>query len=167
MTENRRLLQEMADREAIREQLYNYCRAVDRMDAKLGEQVWHEDGTADYGAEVYRGDGRGFINFVNGAHSRLLAHAHRITNIIIQLDGDRAESEAYYQSSLRMERDGELLEMQVSGRYLDRWCRRDGRWAIDHRLAVRDFDSIAPVEPMSSGSDGSRDRHDPSYDFLA
>lgn len=159
-------LRELADREAIRQQIYNYCRAVDRMDAALGYRVWHEDGTADYGESVYCGSGRGLIDHVNGVHGHLLAHSHQVTNIIIQLDGDRAASEAYHIACLRMEREGQLLEMRVCGRYLDRWSRREGHWAIDHRTMIRDIDSIMPVTALSKTGTGSRDRSDPSYQFL-
>ena len=29
--------------------LKRYCRAMDRIDARLGYSVWHDDGLADYG----------------------------------------------------------------------------------------------------------------------
>ncbi|AMO70593.1 nuclear transport factor 2 family protein [Sphingorhabdus sp. M41] len=153
-------------REEIGQQIYNYCRAVDRLDAALGYAVWHEDGTADYGEAVYQGTGHGFIDFVIAAHGQMLAHSHQVTNVIIELDGDMAASEAYHFANLRMERDGQLIEMRVCGRYLDRWSRRDGRWAIDHRLTIRDFDSAGPVMAMSQSTLGSRDLSDPSYEFL-
>jgi len=159
-------LRELADREAIRQQIYNYCRAVDRMDAPLGYRVWHEDGTADYGSDVYQGIGRGFIDHVNTVHGHLLTHSHQVTNIIIQLDGDKATSEAYHIACLRMEREGQLMEMRVCGRYLDKWSRRDGVWAIDHRDMVRDLDSIQPVTALSKTDISARDRSDPSYNFL-
>jgi len=48
-------------------------------------------------------------------------------------------------------------------RYLDRWSRRAGRWAIDHRVWVLDFDEQdRPVTARPPGG-GSRDRSDPSY----
>lgn len=154
---------DLADREAIRDQLANYCRAVDRLDAALGYAVWHEDGTADYGEGGYRGNGRGFIDYVISVHGRLLAHSHQITNVLIHLDGDKAASEAYHFACLHMERDGQLIEMRVEGRYLDQWSRRDGRWGIDHRLTIRDCDTVGSVTALSTDSAGSRDRQDPSY----
>jgi hypothetical protein len=157
---------ELADREAIREQLYNYCRAVDRLDAPLGYAVWHPEGTADYGAEVYQGSGHGFIDHVIAVHGHLLAHSHQITNVLIRLDGDKAASEACHIACLHMLREGQLIEMRVQGRYCDHWSRRDGRWAIDHRLTIRDLDSVGPVTALSTTSAGSRDRSDPSYRFL-
>jgi hypothetical protein len=156
-------LREVSDRQEISDQIFRYCRAMDRIDRELGYAVWHEDGTADYGESVYQGSGRGFVDQVCIQHAHLLCHSHQVTNIIIELDGDRAGSEAYVTARLRIRRDGKLLQMVVLSRYVDRWSRRDGRWAIDHRLAVMDMDEIREVTPMKEHDTARRDRGDPSY----
>ena len=58
------------------------------------------------------------------------------------------------------------MQMTVWSRYIDRWSRREGRWALDHRLTVRDFDEIREVVPMKEHEIGRRDRSDPSYGVL-
>jgi hypothetical protein len=156
-------LQEVADRQAITDQLYRYCRAMDRIDHELGYSIWHADGTADYGKDVFQGTGRGFIDHVCRQHSGLLHHSHQVTNIIIELDGDRAGSEAYVTATLRMKREGELLQMTVLSRYIDRWSKRERRWAIDHRVTVMDMDEIRKVAPMKEHGVARRDHGDPSY----
>jgi ketosteroid isomerase-like protein len=158
-------LQEVADRQAITDQIYRYCRAMDRIDHELGYSIWHEDGTADYGEAVFVGTGRGFVDHVCAQHVQMLVHSHQVTTVVIELDGDHAASEAYVTARLRMERGGKLLQMEVLSRYLDRWSRRDGRWAIDHRQTVMDMDEIREVTPMKS-HEVRRDRSDPSYQFL-
>lgn len=160
------LLQQVADRQAITDQIYRYCRAMDRIDHELGYAVWHDDGTADYGAEVYQGTGRGFIDHVCRQHAQLLTHSHQVTNVVIELDGDRAGSESCVTATLRMEREGRLMQMTVLSRYIDRWSRREGRWAIDHRVTVIDMDEIREVTPMKNHTRGTRDRNDPSYEVL-
>jgi len=155
----------LADRHAVTDLIYLYCRAVDRLDHKLGYSIWHDDGTADYGAKVYKGSGRGLVDFVIGEHAKTLGHSHQVTNVILELDGDRAASESYHIAALRVRRDEQLHEITVHGRYLDRWSKRDGRWGIDHRTTIRDFDDIRPVLPLSVTT-GSRDRSDPSYAIL-
>jgi hypothetical protein len=75
--------------QAIADKIYRYARSVDRIDEKLGYTVWHEDGTADYGADIYQGSGRGFIDRCCESHRHALSHSHRMTNVIIDLDGDR------------------------------------------------------------------------------
>jgi SnoaL-like domain len=153
------------DREAITDQIYRYCRAMDRMDHELGYSIWHDDGTADYG-DAYQGLGRGFIDHVCKQHAGLIMHAHQMSNIIIEIDGAKAGSESYVTATLRMMRDGRLMQMMVWSRYVDRWSKREGRWALDHRIAIMDMDEIRDVIPMKDHQRASRDRSDPSYSVL-
>lgn len=82
------------DIEQIRQVVYLYCRSMDRMDVELGYSVWHEDGEADYGDAIYKGSGRGFIDFVTATHANLVCQSHQVSNVIIMLDGDRAQAKA-------------------------------------------------------------------------
>jgi hypothetical protein len=154
------------DRQAIAQQIYLYCRAMDRMDVSLGYSIWHEDGEADYGEAIFQGSGYGFIDFVNGSHADTHAHSHQVTNLIIILDGDRASSESYVTAALRI-MDGKVeKQLTVRGRYLDGWSYRAGRWAIDKRVFVHDFDDVRIVQPTGAPSGGARDTSDPSYAVL-
>ncbi len=155
----------VADRQAITDALHLYARAVDRLDVPLGHALWHADGTADYG-DYYQGSGSGVVDRICADHSGLLAHCHQMTNMVIALDGDRAGSETYCIAALRMQRPDGQMQMSVWTRYVDRWSWRDGRWAMDHRIALREFDEIRPIQPLSAGGMGRRDRGDPSYAVL-
>ena len=157
---------ELVDKQAITEQLYRYCRAVDRIDVPLGHSVFHEDATANYGPTGYQGSGRGAIDWICEAHLHLKAHSHQVTNVLIELDGDRAGSEAYVMAALRGERDGKPFQMQVWARYCDTWSRRDGHWRIDHRDTVIDFDAMSDVAPLHDHQWARRDPQDPSYAVL-
>lgn len=149
--------------EEIRSQLHNYCRAMDRRDDELGYAVWHEDGTADYGADVFQGRGRDFVDQVSSNHLRRTAHSHQLATIGIEVDGGTAVSEAYATVRLVTEAGGRVTEELYVGRYLDRWSCREGRWAIDHRVWVLDFGELdRPVMAPLRGT-GARDRSDPSY----
>jgi hypothetical protein len=159
-------LRELADRFAIADLVHRYCRAVDRLDIALGHSIWHADGVADYGADVYQGDGRGVIDHICSQHRHTLQHSHQVSNLIIELDGERAGSEAYVTATLRVRRDGRLRQITVWGRYVDRWSKRDGRWGLDRRVSIRDFDEIRDVTAMAEHDTGRRDRDDPSYDVL-
>ena len=159
-------LQAVADRQAITDVIYRYCRSMDRIDAELGYTLWHEDGTADYGVDVYQGTGRGFIDHVCAQHRQTLMHSHQVTNVIIELDGDHAGSESCVMANLRIARGDKLMQISVWSRYIDQWSRRNGRWAIDKRIAIIDFDEVREVMPLSKASRGTRDRQDPSYTVL-
>lgn len=157
------VLREIADRQAITDLIYRYCRAVDRLDIPLGHSIWHDNGYADYGVDVYQGDGRGVIDHICAQHLHTLHHSHQVTNIVLDLDDDRAASESYVMAALRIKRGDQLMQMSVWGRYVDQWSRRDGRWGLDKRLSIRDFDEARPVQAMYDHDIGRRDHSDPSY----
>lgn len=156
------------DRDAIIHQIHAYCRSMDRMDVDLGKAVWHDDGVADYGP-VFQGTGHGFIDFVTRAHAAFIAHSHQVANVLVTLDGDRAASESYVTATLRQAQDDRTVQLTIRGRYLDRWSCRDGRWAIDRRVFLHDFDDVREVgiTAMTAASPARRDRADPSYAILS
>ncbi len=158
-------LQGLADRQAITDLLYRYCRSMDRIDAELGYSIWHEDATADYEG-YYQGSGRGFIDAACATHRRAVAHSHQISNIIIELDGDRAGSETYATGTLRLMKRDQLRQLTMWVRYIDQWSRRNGRWGIDKRTQITDFDEIRDITAVSKQERTRRDRNDPSYAVL-
>ena len=155
-----------ADRQTITDLIYRYCRAMDRMDHEQGYAIWHEDGLADYGPEVFQGTGRGFIDWVCESHKHVDAHSHQISNVVIEVDGDRAGSEAYVTANLRQMEGERLINRMFSARYIDRWSKRDGRWAIDRRDCVVDFSELRDVTSLGSDERSARDHNDPSYGVL-
>lgn len=159
-------LEGLLAREAIRRRLHDYCRAMDRRDDELGYAVWHEDGTADYGADVFQGLGRDFVDQVSRNHLRRTAHSHQLATIGIEVDGDTAVSEAYATVRLVTEAADGVSEERFVGRYLDRWSRREGRWAIDHRVWVLDFGEVGRSVGAPLKGTSARDRTDPSYAVL-
>lgn len=156
-------LQDLADRQAIRDLVYTYCRAVDRLDVPLGHSIWHDDGYADYGESYYQGPGKGVIDTICQHHLALLSHSHQVANILIALQGDSAGSESYVTGTMRLMQEERLMHMEVRGRYLDRWEKREGRWGLLHRVVVFDHDEIREVRSMGRESRATRDSSDPSY----
>jgi hypothetical protein len=155
----------MSDERAITDALHRYCRAMDRMDEPLARSIWHAGGTADY-SPMFTGTGDEFVVWVWQAHASFAAHSHQITTVLVEVDRDRAVSEAYVTAVLQTPPvDGRVHEITARGRYLDRWSRRDRRWAIDHRRFVTDLQSSVEVDAMPPG-DGRRDRTDPSYELF-
>jgi len=161
---------DLAAKQAITEVIYHYCRALDRMDRELADTVWHPDGTADYG--FFQGTGAEFLDWVWTQHELVLGHTHRISNVLIEVDGDRAGSEAYVVATLwGASQPGGMspmfTQMVARGRYLDRWSCRDGVWAIDHRLFVEDLMLTSGLngtpKPEPGKARARRDRSDPSY----
>jgi hypothetical protein len=158
-------IEDVVARSEIHAVLMRYCRALDRMDRELASTVWHPNGTADYGG-YFEGTGEAFLDWVWEGHARLDAHAHQITNVLIEVDGDRAASESYVTVVLRGNPAGTgTYAFAEIGRYLDRWERREGRWAIVARVYVADLPDFAGGGATFAESRSRRDRSDPSYTF--
>jgi hypothetical protein len=155
------------DIQAITKQIYVYCRSMDRMDVPLGCTVFHEDATADYGAAIFQGSGHGFVEWVTKGHGELYDHhSHQVTNVIINLDGDRAASESYVTATMRSSAKGQTKEFTARGRYIDCWSCRNGRWAIDARQYIHDFADERDINDAALPAMGRRDHSDLSYDVL-
>jgi hypothetical protein len=159
-------LRALTDRHEITDLIHRYCRSVDRLDVPLGRSIWHEDAIADYGKAIYQGPGRDIIDRICAQHLHTLHHSHQISNILIDLDGDRAGSESYVTATLRLKSGEQLKQMTIWGRYVDTWSRRNGRWGLDKRTFVLDFDELRDAVAMSDRETGRRDRSDPSYSAL-
>jgi len=159
---------QLADKMAIRELVYTYCRAVDRLDVPLGHSIWHDDGHADYGKDFYQGPGKAIIDVICESHLAMTSHSHQVTNILIELDGDKAGSESYIFGTMRFPpAEDKPTQIFVWGRYLDRWEKRDGKWGLVHRQFVYDHDEIREVSPLGQQSAAARDTSDPSYQVLS
>lgn len=126
--------EELAAKQAITEVIYKYCRGLDRMDRELADTVWHPDGTADYGN--FQGTGAQFLDDVREQHQRVLGHTHTVSNILIEVNGDRAASETYvvatlWGSAVPGGMPPMFTEFVARGRYIDTWsCRERG---LGHR----------------------------------
>jgi len=155
-------------KQEITELLYTYCRALDRVDWELLPTVFHPDAFCDYGAELFQGDRDGLARFAHGGHQHSFnAHQHQIGNILIRVEGDRAASEAYCTATFcQSGDDGEPVIKQSYSRYVDRWEKRDGKWAILARKYLHMTDEARRSGRPDLAVQGSRDRNDPSYAFF-
>jgi hypothetical protein len=138
------------------------------MDLALTRSCWHADGSADYRG-LFTGDADALLDWMWKLHARMETHSHQLTNVLIEVNGERAASEAYVTVALRSKGDrAPARDILSRGRYVDRWSRRDGRWAIDHRIYLNDWTTFValPGEPTSPIT-GRRDRDDASYAAFA
>ncbi len=126
-------LQELLDRHDILDCLNRYARGMDRLDRELARSAYHDDAVDDHvGLVGYVDD---FLDWAFGYHNSQIRHQHYITNSSVDLDGDVAHVESYY-FFVGTDRD-EAAPLTVSGgRYIDRFERRDGRWAIADRVCT-------------------------------
>ena len=158
-------LSELGDKAAIRDVLSRYCRGLDRMDKAMARGVFAPESSANYYG-IYTGTGHGFIDWVWESHRSMATHSHQITNVLIELNGDSAVSEAYITVVLQQQRPSGAVEIQVRSRYLDRWSKRDGHWLIIEREHVIDTQSEIPLQAISKSAESRRDRGDASFRFF-
>ncbi len=161
-------LEAMADRADILDCLYRYCRGMDRLDRDLARSAYHDEALDDHVGFV--GPVEEFLDWAFAYHGTQVRHQHYITNHSVELDGDVAHGETYYLFVGAMTDEAAPLTI-TGGRYLDRFERRDDRWAIAARVCTVEWMSeavsllnVPALEFIATRCTISRDRSDSSYD---
>lgn len=129
-------LRRLLDREAIRDCLYRYCRGIDRADEAALRSTYWDDATDCHGA--WKGSAEGFIAQVLPKLRRGGRYVHQVTNIHITLRGDVAAVESYF-FALQAPAAQPTLQTFLSGRYVDRFERRQAEWRVAARVVVYDW----------------------------
>lgn len=180
----------LLDRQRITDVIHRYCRAADRLDVALFKTTFWEDGGFDGGPA----EGPA-LEIIPHLFERLIpdmweASQHSVSNILIEIDGDRAFAEIYLtafhlsypthesRAALLGEenalsagfRDDDVIEFIFGGRYIDIFERRHGEWRIFKRKIVPEWNRVALYTGVRQGGQydllryrSSRDRNDPVY----
>jgi hypothetical protein len=174
----------LEDKQAITEGLHRYTRGEDRADGELSRTVWTEDAALDYG-NVFKTTGPEFTGLLAFSSpdqpSPFFATHHQVGNVLIDVEGDRANSEAYVTAKCwnYFGDSGELTELMAIGRYCDRWTRLDGNWRIAHRHFVLDMmyswlppripggGTLSPADRNRNAPEGGHREADPSHERMA
>lgn len=131
---------ELADREAIKDCLYRYCRAIDRMDADLLMSVYWEDAIDEHGNFIARSPQEVIETTFPIIREKMERTTHTILNMLITIEGDIAYCESYVMAIHRLwNADGKPYDRMSCSRFVDRMQRRDDEWRIRHRVVVRDW----------------------------
>tara|TARA_R110002110_G_scaffold205066_1_gene416753 strand:+ start:156120 stop:156644 length:525 start_codon:yes stop_codon:yes gene_type:complete len=168
---NNQAIETMLAKQAIQETVYTYCRALDRLDKELLESVFSANANIDYG-EIYKGPAAGFVDIAIGFQGSMRDTQHMVNNLLIEVDGEEASSEAYVYAHHVIEQDGERMELVIGARYLDRFCRDEqGQWKISYRTELLDWARMVPIgerwfEDNTELPKGCRGKDDLSYGFL-
>ncbi|MCR5859038.1 nuclear transport factor 2 family protein [Mesorhizobium sp. J428] len=166
-------LNELIDREAIRDCLYRYCRGIDRGDeAALRSSYW-PDATDQHGA--YSGPVEGFIQMALGVFKTNPRNIHQVSNILIEFRGaSDARVETYFNALQRGPgQDGVVRQFLLAGRYCDAFEKRGDEWRVARRTVVYDWvEEQTPPEGSDAERFGVRQPvggffpHDPVYALL-
>jgi 3-phenylpropionate/cinnamic acid dioxygenase small subunit len=130
------LLREVSDRFAIEDLLNRYCRAIDTRDWELLDTVFTADAFIDY---TTSGGVKGRYPEVRAWLAETLAgfpmSQHLVTNREVKIDGDRAESRAYFYNPMGLARpEGGMSLFFVGGYYEDKLARTETGWRIRERF---------------------------------
>ena len=142
-------LQALLDREAIRDVLMRYARAIDRCDRVLLEGVYWPQAIDNHGN--FSGLALEFIEWVIPRLRGMDQTTHLIGNILIHVNGSRASVESYFEAYHRIRRANRApYDVFLGGRYVDQMERRDAEW----RILVRDvaFDWVREFEDSADWS---------------
>ena len=132
-------LQRLVDRQEIIDCMLRYTRGIDRLDRELLMSAYHPDAIDDHGVVVMSEDWCDWVFDFHAKHHN--SHTHFISNQTLDIDGDVAHGETYFMFCCTEK--GKNINMMNTGRYIDRFERRCGRWAIARAY-------VSPRAPLSS-----------------
>lgn len=160
-------LQDLLARDAIRDLVLRYSRAVDRRDFDSLRPLYCDNAIDDHGA-MFNGSATEFINWLPSMAASMKVLSHQVLNHLIAVRGDNAEGEVY---TIAYHLTVDEQEIVIGGRYLDRYRRDDGVWRFAARKIVLDWHQqgapAAPDSPVTQGvSRGAALADDPSADFF-
>jgi hypothetical protein len=142
-------VQAVIDKDEIRDLTLNYCRGVDRHDEYTLRSLFHPDATVDHGPGIFQGTATDFVTWLSGSLQAVKTSHTMIGNQRIDLRGDTALVETYYNAQYRLDKPTGREDVLVRGRHLDRFERRPegpgGVWKIMHRKVVMDWVRTEPV----------------------
>lgn len=173
----------IADRMAIQDVLYKWCRAIDRLDYDGMRAAFHPGATDRHGA--YDGGVDGLVDWIRERHKPIPVSSHQVSNILIEFaKPDLALVETYIRTFQRYPADAKAALAQLAGgqagrpgvgvdmlsasRYVDRFERRNGEWRIARRTLIQDCKQFIEVlenapNPQPGWLVGRRDKQDFIY----
>jgi len=163
MSENNKALQTLIDKDAIRELVLLYSRAIDRKDIALLRDLYTEDATDTHGTH-FDGPADGYCDFIEKSHPFMTYSGHHACNHLISVEGDEGNGEVYaiaLHTIPDRNNPGVLLEDFMAVRYIDNYRRcADGKWRFSKRVVTYDIHITRPFD--GDGLLGSSPV-DPSY----
>ena len=165
-------IQEILDKESIRDLVHLYCRAADRHDHELMRELYHEDAYDDHGS-FFKGKAMEFIDMLPEIQKSMGILHHNVTTHNIKLMGEKAEGETYIIAFHQVLGDTGNFDVLIGGRYFDEYEKRNGIWKFSSRAVdadwayVNDPSQVNLNHSMIEGANvGTPNDMDPSYKYL-
>jgi len=172
------MLQQVWDRQEITQLMYRHARSLDRIDAKLMKSTYWPDAIEEHQDPIfpelfhYKGNDHAFVPSAMASFKKLKVTQHRISNILIELNGDKATAETYVWAYHVHEENGVEKEGILGGRHHFLLEKRRGEWRIKHRSTLFDWNQNQNATAIWSKNFNEKyyhkdDRSDDSYNYLS
>lgn len=167
ITMDKKLLQEVKDHQEITHLLYRNVRSIDRLDVDLMKSTYWPDAIQDPINPIdYSGNAWEFCYYAVSELAKIERTHHRLSNITIDINGDKAYAEAYVWAYHYFKTPDGNKEGILLGGYQNRMEKRDGEWKIAYRLTI--FDANQTMDATDTWGDqfrnmGKRFPEDQSY----
>jgi hypothetical protein len=135
-------LETLLAKQDIYELACTYSRGLDRLDAGLLLSVFFEDGWCEYGFSNC--SPQEFVDFAITALQGHEANQHMIGNVLIEVEGNEAFGEVYFQAYHKVKTDTGFDDIIIAGRYLDRYEKRNDVWKMAYRSERVDWSRTEP-----------------------
>jgi SnoaL-like domain len=157
------VIDDLFAKQSIYECIVRAALGIDRRDQESIEAAFWPDAQLAYG--TYSGPLPEFVSYLMKAILTFTATTHAITNVLVELNGSKARSQAYFNAYHAFPTSPPVT---VVGRYLDNHERRAGEWRIAHRMFVLDWHAGGKSEDdfpirASLRFKGDRKPNDPWY----
>ncbi|WP_319456770.1 MULTISPECIES: nuclear transport factor 2 family protein [unclassified Mycobacterium] len=128
----------MTDRDEIFDLTVRYATAIDSHQYSLLTEVFTDDAQLDYGVVGQWTGSAEVAQFMEAAHSGAAHTMHRMTNQVIDIDGDTAQVRTYVDALILAENGSGV---NPAGYYDDHVVRTDDGW----RISLRKYTSVRLV----------------------
>jgi hypothetical protein len=169
-----RTLQELIDRENIRDCMMRYAQGIDRCDLPLIRSAYWPGAHDRHGD--FDGPAEEFYDWVMPILTEKMARTqHLLANIRIEfLDEKTAKVETYCQNFHSIKSDPHDYDLIQGGRYLDKFEKRGDDWRVIDRVVMLDWlienryshDTSKGMYGMTKMPYGRRQPSDEVYAFL-
>jgi hypothetical protein len=171
-------LSELLDKQDITEVMYKFARALDRVDGELMKSTYWEDAIEEHQDPIFpdlffwNDNAWKFVPVAMEGFKSLKVTQHRISNMLIEIDGNTAKAECYVWAYHVHEEEGVDKEGILGGRHLFNFEKRNNEWRILHRTTLFDWNKNQEAnaiwsEKYSDKYRGFRNKSDDSYNYLS
>lgn len=127
---------ETADEAAIVRVLTRYATGIDRCDWPLFRSCWTDEVDLDYGDVGHFTDPDAFTSLFSQLHDPMGPTYHRLSNVVVAVDGDTATARTYVHAVLMMTSEPNASWVEAVGHYDDELVRTADGWRIRKRVTV-------------------------------